>query len=37
MSGATESHRSFIALADAVLAQALAGDYEVVFVYVEYN
>jgi major membrane immunogen (membrane-anchored lipoprotein) len=35
MSGATESHKSFIALADAALAQALAGDYEVVFVDVE--
>jgi major membrane immunogen (membrane-anchored lipoprotein) len=35
MSGATESHKSFIALADAALAQASAGDYEVVFVDVE--
>jgi major membrane immunogen (membrane-anchored lipoprotein) len=35
MSGATESHKSFIALADAALARALAGDYEVVFVDVE--
>ena len=32
MSGATESHRAFIALAGAALASALAGDYEVVFV-----
>jgi major membrane immunogen (membrane-anchored lipoprotein) len=32
MSGATESHKSFITLADAALARALDGDYEVVFV-----
>ncbi|MDR1580283.1 MAG: FMN-binding protein [Synergistaceae bacterium] len=37
MSGATESHKSFITLADAALTQALAGDYEVVFVGVEHN
>ncbi|MDR3164008.1 MAG: FMN-binding protein [Synergistaceae bacterium] len=37
MSGATESHRSFVKLADAALAQALAGDHEVVFVEVEHN
>jgi major membrane immunogen (membrane-anchored lipoprotein) len=35
MSGATESHKSFIALADAALARASAGDYEVVFVDIE--
>jgi major membrane immunogen (membrane-anchored lipoprotein) len=37
MSGATESHKSFIALANAVLEQALAGNYEVVFVDVEFE
>jgi major membrane immunogen (membrane-anchored lipoprotein) len=37
MSGATESHRTFIKLASVALVQALSGDYEVVFVKVRHN
>jgi major membrane immunogen (membrane-anchored lipoprotein) len=35
MSGATESHKSFVALTDAALARASAGNYETVFVDIE--